>query len=102
MPIHRQKRIIRDILIASFVEDYRANKKVVDKINLVMMKADIPFKYTYDSFCIELLNKTIAHSLEIDVYSAHTIDEFYSIFSKFNQNTIKNMWTEKFVTLCIK
>ena len=102
MPINKQKKIVRDILVNSFVEDYSANKIVVDRLNLEMLKSDIPFEYTYDSFCADLLKETLAHSLEIDIFSAQTIEEFYSIFSKFNQVTIKNLVTEKFVTLCIK
>jgi hypothetical protein len=102
MLIKKQKRIVRDILVTSFVNDYKANRKIIDKINHEMLTSDIPFEYTYDSFCIELLNKTLAHSLEIDIFSAKTIEEIYSIFSKFNQSTMKNMVTEKFVTLCIK
>lgn len=102
MPINKQKRIVQDILVTSFINDYHANRKIVDKLNLEMLKSGIPYEYTYDSFCVELLKETLNHSLEIDIFSAHTIEEFYLIFSKFNQNTMKNMLTQKFVTLCLK
>lgn len=50
-------KLVQDFLIDSFVDDYEFNKKYVDHLNLELQLMDIPYRYTYDEFCIELMNR---------------------------------------------
>ncbi len=52
-------KLVYEFLINSFVEDYAYNKKFVEKFNNELENLGITYKYTYDEFCVELLDRTL-------------------------------------------
>ncbi len=52
-------KLVNDFLMKSFVEDYAYNKRFVEKFNNDLQKLGVDYKYTYDEFCIELLDRTL-------------------------------------------
>jgi len=101
MELDKRKRIIKNILTNSFVNDYHGNKKVVAKFNGRLRKLNIPVNYSYDAFCIEFLNSALKSADHRDFFIAVSFDEFYGKLSKFNRILIKDMEINKFVTYCL-
>lgn len=89
------KTFVTDFLIDSFVEDYTFNKGFVDHLNSEMQKMGIPFKYTYDDFCIELLNRTINSINNTEIKADKLSGELTEKFGWFIAQTLKDMETSK-------
>jgi len=102
MNIERRKKIIVSILINCFVDDYAANKKIVDKLNQDMKNAQIPYNYTYDDFCIDFLKSTMATIQYSNLFNLQSYDTFVKNLSNFNKKTIQSMFVGKFIDFCIK
>jgi hypothetical protein len=86
----RYKKIVSEFLILSFVEDYEFNRQYVDHLNKELTELGIPFRYTYDEFCIELMNRFLA---TIDQYCTdnHSFDELSDKFGAIVFRTVREM-----------
>lgn len=52
-------KLVYNFLVNSFVEDYAYNRRFVDKFNSELERLGISYRYSYDDFCIELLDRTL-------------------------------------------
>lgn len=50
-------QLVSDFLIESFVDDYDFTRDYVDHLNIELQSMDIPYTYSYDEFCVELLER---------------------------------------------
>lgn len=101
MKIENHASFVENVLTRSFVEDYRINKKLVEKINKELHKSNIPFEYSYDEFCAEFLEKTLQNIDYRNLFAVNSINLIYTKFSKYNKKTKQHMFTLKFITYCI-
>ncbi|HLN53248.1 MAG TPA: hypothetical protein VK212_06025 [Lentimicrobium sp.] len=86
----RYKRIVTEFLILSFVEDYDFNRQYVDHLNRELEEMNIPYRYTYDEFCIELMNRFLS---TIDQYCTDNkaFDELSDKFGVIVFRTVREM-----------
>ncbi len=86
----RYKRIVSEFLILSFVEDYEFNRQYVDHLNRELEQLNIPFRYTYDQFCIELMDRFLS---TIDQYCTdnNAFDELSDKFGSIVFKTVREM-----------
>ena len=86
----RYKRIVSEFLILSFVEDYEFNKQYVDHLNRELEQLEIPFRYTYDEFCIELMNRFLS-TIEQYCTDNRAFDELSDKFGSLVFRTVREM-----------
>lgn len=55
--MNNYKCLVTDFLVHSFVDDYEYNKGYVNHLNRELEDLRIPYQYTYDEFCIELMER---------------------------------------------
>lgn len=83
----KSKTAISNFLVYSFVEDYEYNRAYVDHLNYELEELGIPYQYSYDEFCIELLNRF----LELHNRFAFTMRELRERFSEMVYNSVREM-----------
>ena len=102
MRINERKKVIKEALINSFVEEHNSYKNTVNIINKELSDNDIKYQYSYDEFCIEFLNQTLKEIENVDIFNFDEYDSFYSNFWVFNLYNLKNMLSNKLDTLGYK
>lgn len=88
--MEQYKRLVSDFLINSFVDDYEFTKEYVWHLNSELEQHSIPFRYSYDSFCIELLERFL-YVFEKFCNSAKSFKEFCRRFADIVFRTVKEM-----------
>lgn len=88
------KELVSDFLTNDFVNDYEYHKECVEQLNLELREQAIPYSYTYDSYCKELLDRFL---MVIDQYftSAEKVDEFFESYNHIVKSTLEQMKTSK-------
>lgn len=97
-----RKSIIANAYTKSFVEEYAGFKKIMDEINLNLQRSDIPFVYSYDDFCLELLSRSLAALERNDIFSATSLAEFIKNYRLFKHNAIQSMVIGKLIDFVVK
>lgn len=84
------KELVRDFLTNDFVDNYEYHKECLDKLNLELQELGVPYTYTYDRYCTELLERFLR---VIDQYftTAEKIDEFFESYNTIVVNTLGEM-----------
>ena len=95
MKVEERKKILKETLINSFVDDYKAYKETVKFINKDLKKSKIEFQYSYDEFCIDFLNETLKNVEDIDIFTVENYDQFYIDFWQFNLYNLECMLNKK-------
>lgn len=85
------KPLVTDFLIHSFVDDYEYNKGYVNHLNRELDDLRIPFQYTYDEFCIELMDRF----MQIVERACHSFREVRDRFSDLVYRAIREMKRNK-------
>lgn len=85
------KCLVTDFLIHSFVDDYEYNKGYVNHLNRELDDLRIPYHYTYDEFCIELMERFMA----IVDRACETFREVCERFSDLVYRAIREMKRNK-------
>jgi hypothetical protein len=88
------KELVTEFLTNDFVNEYEYHKECVEKLNHELREQAIPFTYTYDSYCKELLDRFL---MVIDQYftSAELADEFFNSYNHIVESTLEQMKTSK-------
>ena len=102
MEIEERKKVLKNALINSFVDDYSAYKNTIQFINKDLIESNISFQYSYDEFCIEFLNETLENIEEVDIFTADKYNDFYVNFWQFNLYNLQCMLTKKLNNLGYK
>lgn len=84
MELDERKKILKTALTMSFVDNYDEYKNTISLLNKDLKKMKINFKYTYDQFCIELLNQSLDTVENVDIFDANNYEQFFENFWKFN------------------
>ena len=95
MRIYERKKVIKEALVSSFVDDHKAYKKTISIINQELYDNNIKYQYTYDEFCIDFLNQSLIEIENVDIFNFDEYESFYSNFWIFNLYNIKNMLSTK-------
>jgi hypothetical protein len=95
MEIVERKKVIKNALTNSFVDDYKAYKTTIEFINKDLEKSKINYQYTYDEFCVEFLNQTLINIEDIDIFTVEGYDQFYINFWQFNLYNLQCMLNKK-------
>ena len=95
MKVNERKRVLKNALTNSFVEDYKSYKNAVEYINNDLSNANINYQYTYDEFCIDFLHETLKNLDSIDIFDSKKYNQFYSNFWTFNLHTLQSMLKSK-------
>lgn len=85
------KGLVTDFLIHSFVDEYEFTKRYVEHLNKELKHLRIPFQYTYDEFCIELMGRF----LDIVDRACHSFREVQERFSDLVYRAIREMRKSK-------
>jgi len=101
MEIDEKKKVLKQALVNSFVEDSKAYKNTIEFINNDFFNSNINFKYTYDEFCVEFLNQTLLNIENIDIFN-YSGGQFFNNFFKFNIYNLQCMLSEKLYKLGYK
>jgi hypothetical protein len=88
--MEQYKRLVSDFLINSFVDDYEFTREYVWHLNSELEQHAIPFRYTYDAFCIELLERFL-YVFEKFCNSVGSFQEFCRKFADVVFRTVKEM-----------
>lgn len=88
------KQIVSEFLTEDFVDNYAYHKECLDQINLDLQENNIPFEYTYDLYCMELLKQFL---LVVDKYFAtkETADDFFESYPDIVANTFEQLKKSK-------
>lgn len=87
MTIEDKKIQITNKLSDTFVEKYDFFKETIDKINNIFKKYNIDYKYDYNTFCkeyIEKCNEIIDNNPEIDL----TDDKYFLVYGVISASMI--------------
>jgi hypothetical protein len=95
MEIVERKKVIKNALTNSFVDDYKAYKTTIEFINKDLEKSKINYQYSYDEFCVEFLNQTLKNIEDIDIFTVEGYDQFYINFWQFNLYNLQCMLNKK-------
>lgn len=85
------RSLVTDFLIHSFVDDYEYNKRYVNHLNSELHRLHVPYEYSYDEFCIELMDRF----LDIVERACHTFKEICERFSDLIYRAIREMKKNK-------
>lgn len=102
MEIEERKKVLKNALTNSFVDDYDSYKKTIEFINKDLIESNINFQYKYDEFCIDFLNETLKNVEQIDIFSFDEFNQFYFNFWKFNLYNLQSMLNNKLDVLGYK
>jgi len=102
MRIYERKKVIKEALVNSFVEEHYAYKNTISFINKELCDNEIQYQYTYDEFCVDFLAQTLKEIENVDIFNFDEYDSFYSNFWIFNLYNLKNMLSIKLDTLGYK
>lgn len=88
------KQLVTEFLTEDFVNNYEYHRSYVDMINKELQELAVPFTYTYDEYCKELMER---FDLVIDKYFAtkETAADFFDSFGEIINNTLDQMRTSK-------
>lgn len=89
------KQLVTDFLINSFVDDYGYTRDYVNHLNKNLEELGIPYTYTYDAFCIELLERCISDVDKIQVAHSRTTRELAERFGSFLWRQVREMENDK-------
>jgi hypothetical protein len=84
MDLEERKNLLKTALTMSFVDNHKDYKSTILLLNKDLKKMKIDFKYTYDQFCIELLNQSLNAVENVDIFDADSYEQFFENFWKFN------------------
>jgi ATP-dependent exoDNAse (exonuclease V) beta subunit len=84
MELEERKNLLKTALTMSFVDNHKDYKSTISLLNKDLKKMKINFKYTYDQFCIELLNQSLDTVENVDIFDADSYEHFFENFWKFN------------------
>jgi len=99
MRIYERKKVIKEALVNSFVEDYKSYKNTICLINKELYDNEIKYQYSYDEFCVDFLEQTLKEIENVDIFNYDEYDSFYSNFWIFNLYNLKNMLSIKLESL---
>jgi len=102
MRIYERKKVIKEALVNSFVEEHDAYKNTISFINKELCDNEIIYQYTYDEFCVDFLDQTLKEIENVDIFDFDESESFYSNFWVFNLYNLKNMLSIKLDTLGYK
>jgi hypothetical protein len=94
MELEERKKVIKEALTTSFVDDYKDFKYTVSLLNKDLKKVKIDFKYSYDEFCVDFLNQTLKTIEDVDIFDGE-FGQFYDNFWKFNLYNLQSMVNKK-------
>lgn len=84
------KKLASDFLINTFVENYEAYREYVDQLNRILEQQSDPYTYSYDDFCIELLNRFIS-SIEHHCLQEGTYEDVCERFEDLLTITVRDL-----------
>lgn len=87
--------LVTKFLTDSFVEHYDTNKEFLTHLNDKLDNLGIPYNYTYDEFCQELLCRIVDTIENYDIPALQTNDSLRENFGLFISKTLKEMETCK-------
>lgn len=84
------KLLVTEFMTEGFVDDYPYHKECLDKLNNELQQSNIPFQYTYDGYCLDLLNRFLT---VIETYFAteETVEIFFNTYNEIVINTLDDM-----------
>lgn len=83
------KQLASEFLINSFVEKYDAYRQYIDVLNNELDQQSIPYHYTYDEFCVELLNRFLNTINRL--IASNRMDEFSEKFEELLSGTVNEI-----------
>lgn len=88
------KQIVSEFLTEDFVDNYAYHKECLDQINFDLQENNIPFNYTYDVYCKELLKQFL---LVVENYFAtkETAADFFDSYNDIVANTFEQLKKSK-------
>lgn len=89
------KRLVTEFLINSFVDDYGYTRDYVNHLNKNLEDLGIPYEYTYDAFCVELLERCIADVDKIEAARTRNTRELAERFGSFLWRQVREMENQK-------
>ncbi len=92
--MNNYKTIFSEFLINSFVDDYAYNKCFVDHLNREFALNNISFRYSYDSYCVELLTR-VSYIVDILCNSSKDFSQLCDQFSYVVKRLVSEMMRNK-------
>lgn len=88
------KKLVTEFLTEDFVENYGYHRECLEMINLDLRENSVPFQYTYDEYCKELLERFIR---TVDQYfsTKETTEDFFDCYDDIVVNTFEQMKLSK-------
>ena len=83
MEVEERIKVVKDSLITSFVEGYKAYKNTIELINKDFKKSNIHFRYSYDQFCLDYLNQSLDYTKAVDIFKITNYAQFGMNFEQF-------------------
>lgn len=84
------RQLASDFLTNTFVENYEAYREYVDQLNKTLERQSNPFTYTYDNFCIELLQRFVS-SIERDCEHEESYEDVCERFEDLLTKTVQEI-----------
>lgn len=84
------KKLVTEFLNEDFVENYAYHRECMELINLDLLENSVPFQYTYNEYCIELLER---FKRTVDQYfsTKETTEDFFDCYDDIVFNTFEQM-----------